>query len=134
MSDGVDSPNPEGARPMPASTSPSAQGGWRPWHSLAVLLLLFAALLVVPLSVRVSPQDERRDEIADLKKQLEQEKRRADDLQRRVEQMLYVQQLSLAQHAMADNKAAQALDFLQDCQWDLRGWEFQYLLPHLKAK
>jgi hypothetical protein len=33
----------------------------------------------------------------------------------------------LAEAAITDNRMADALGYLKDCQWNLRGWEHAYL-------
>jgi WD40 repeat protein/predicted Ser/Thr protein kinase len=45
----------------------------------------------------------------------------------RTEMARYASQVSEARHAIEDRELAQARNLLDDCRWDLRGWEWRYL-------
>jgi energy-coupling factor transporter ATP-binding protein EcfA2 len=55
------------------------------------------------------------------------EKDRAEQQQHRLEQLVYVNTLANAQLAWSDGKANLAYQYLESAQWNLRGWEHNYL-------
>ena len=52
---------------------------------------------------------------------------RAEEQLRRAEWAVYAGKLLLAQSAFAENNVAEAFRYLDECQWDLRGWEHGHL-------
>jgi len=52
---------------------------------------------------------------------------RADKNLRRAEVLIYGGELALARQAYQDGNGTLALQFLDECQWNLRGWEHRYL-------
>jgi len=101
----------------------------RLWSGTALLL----TALLTTLSA-ATPRAVGQDNLADLKKQLEQEKRRADELQRQNEMLRYARSLAQAQEAFAEGNVTQALGHLNDCPPHLRGWEHQYLATRFDAR
>ncbi len=78
---------------------------------------------------------EEKSKLAQEKTKLaETEKARAETQLRRAEWALYAAQLARAQSAFENNDAALALRLLEECQWDLRGWEHRYLWTRLSSK
>jgi hypothetical protein len=55
------------------------------------------------------------------------ETKRAEANLRRAEGLVYAGKLALAQHALEDGNESLALQFLEGCQWNLRGWEHRHL-------
>jgi len=53
---------------------------------------------------------------------------------RRAEWLVYAGQLARAKSAFENNDAALALQLLEECQWDLRGWEHRHLWTRLSSK
>ena len=53
---------------------------------------------------------------------------------RRAEGLVYAGKLSLAQSAFAEGKGADAVQHLEDCQWNLRGWEHRHLSTRFNSK
>jgi WD40 repeat protein/serine/threonine protein kinase len=45
----------------------------------------------------------------------------------RAETLLYVNRLALAQREIEKGECDRAADILEECRWDLRGWEWRYL-------
>ena len=64
----------------------------------------------------------------------QREKERADEQLGRAEWLVYAGKLSLAQNAFAEGNVALALQSLDECQWNLRGWEHRYLWTKFNAK
>ncbi len=85
-------------------------------------------------------QDERnraeeQKNLAEEKTKLaEREKARAETQLRRAEWLVYAGQLARAQSAFENNNAVLALQLLDECQWDLRGWEHRHLWTRLSSK
>jgi WD40 repeat protein len=52
----------------------------------------------------------------------------------RAEWLVYAGKLSLAQADFETANGALALQYLDDCQWNLRGWEHRYLWTRINAK
>ncbi len=52
----------------------------------------------------------------------------------RAEGLVYADKLALAQSAFADCQVALALQYLDECQWDLRGWEHWHLWTRFNAR
>jgi hypothetical protein len=63
----------------------------------------------------------------DARKQVEEEKRRAERQRDRAEWLVYAGQIARAQREWQDNNVAAARDLLDACRWDFRGWEHDYL-------
>lgn len=55
------------------------------------------------------------------------QKERAEDNLRKVEWSIYAGKLLLAQAAFNENNVPEAFRYLEECQWDLRGWEHAHL-------
>ena len=55
------------------------------------------------------------------------EKDRANEQRDRAELLVYAGKLAQAQLMWKDDKGAEALGFLDECQWNLRGWEHRHL-------
>src|SRR5262249_48204728 len=53
--------------------------------------------------------------------------READRQRARGDRLLYLNQIALAQREIENNEFGRAVYVLDDCQWDLRGWEWHYL-------
>jgi tetratricopeptide (TPR) repeat protein len=64
----------------------------------------------------------------------ETEKARAETQLRRAEWLVYAGQLARAQSAFENNDTALVLQLLDECQWDLRGWEHRHLWTRLSSK
>jgi WD40 repeat protein len=62
------------------------------------------------------------------------EKKRADEQLGRAESLVYASKLSLAQSAFAEDKGDLALEYLQECQSSLRGWEHRLLWARYNAR
>jgi WD40 repeat protein len=69
-------------------------------------------------------EKERADAKAD---EALQEKERAEEQLRRSERLVYASQIASAQQAWQDNDFRLAREYLNQCRWDLRGWEHDYL-------
>jgi WD40 repeat protein/tRNA A-37 threonylcarbamoyl transferase component Bud32 len=71
-------------------------------------------------------------------KRNEEEAKRAQQLAqvqlRRAEGLVYASKLSLSQQAFQDGNTLLALSYLNQCQWDLRGWEHRYLWTRFNSK
>jgi eukaryotic-like serine/threonine-protein kinase len=92
--------------------------------------------------------EERADAEAAATKRAEAETKRADkeaqaawkakketeEQLRRSELLVYAGKLSLAVGDFAEGKAALALHHLEECQWNLRGWEHDHLWTRFTAK
>jgi WD40 repeat protein/serine/threonine protein kinase len=64
----------------------------------------------------------------------EAEKKRAEEQLTRAEWLVYVGKLSLAQNDFEAGTGGFALQYLDECQWNLRGWEHHYLWTRINAK
>ena len=64
----------------------------------------------------------------------ERERDRADEQRKRAEWLVYAGKLSLAQSAFQEGNSALAVQYLHECQWDLRGWEHRYLWTRFNSK
>jgi WD40 repeat protein/serine/threonine protein kinase len=64
----------------------------------------------------------------------EAEKKRAEEQLTRAEWLVYVGKLSLAQNDFEAGGGGFALQYLNECQWNLRGWEHRYLWSRINAK
>jgi WD40 repeat protein/serine/threonine protein kinase len=64
----------------------------------------------------------------------EAEKKRAQEQLTRAEWLVYTGKLSLAQNDFETGNGGFALQYLDECQWNLRGWEHQYLWTRINAK
>src|SRR5262249_27322249 len=53
---------------------------------------------------------------------------------RRSEWLLYAATLARVENAIENNNVAAAVQLLEQCQWDLRGWEYRYLCSRLSSK
>jgi WD40 repeat protein/tRNA A-37 threonylcarbamoyl transferase component Bud32 len=53
---------------------------------------------------------------------------------RRVEGLVYAGKLALAQRAFENNYGSTALQYLEECQWDQRGWEHDHLWTRFNSK
>ncbi len=62
------------------------------------------------------------------------EKRRAEEQLGRAERLVYAGKLALAQNAFVEGHWALALQYLDECQWTLRGWEHQHLWTRLQLQ
>lgn len=62
------------------------------------------------------------------------QKKMAQDQLRRAQWLVYAGKLSLAQSAFQEGNGVQALRYLDECQWNLRGWEHRHLWTHFSAK
>jgi WD40 repeat protein len=62
------------------------------------------------------------------------EKKRAEEQLGRAEWLVYAGKLSLAQRAFAEGKIDLALLYLEECQWNLRGWEHRHLWTRCNAR
>jgi len=60
-------------------------------------------------------------------KRAEAEAKRAEEQLQRAEWLVYAGKLSLAQSAFAEGNGAVAMQHLEECQWNLRGWEHHHL-------
>jgi tRNA A-37 threonylcarbamoyl transferase component Bud32 len=61
------------------------------------------------------------------KEEMEREKKRADEQKDRAEGLVYSGKLALAQSAWQEGNGEAALLHLEECQWNLRGWEHRHL-------
>jgi eukaryotic-like serine/threonine-protein kinase len=52
----------------------------------------------------------------------------------RAEGLVYAGKLSLAQSAFAEGKGEDAVQHLEECQWNLRGWEHRHLSTRFNSK
>ncbi|HXG09600.1 MAG TPA: hypothetical protein VNK04_07405, partial [Gemmataceae bacterium] len=64
----------------------------------------------------------------------EREKARAEEQLRRAELLLYTSKLSLAQNAFAEGRGDLAVRYLEECPWNLRGWEHRHLWTRFNSK
>ena len=64
----------------------------------------------------------------------EAEKKRAEEQLTRAEWLVYAGKLMLAQNDFEAGNGGLALHYLDECQWDLRGWEHRYLWSRINAK
>jgi WD40 repeat protein/serine/threonine protein kinase len=64
----------------------------------------------------------------------EAEKKRAEEQLTRAEWLVYTSKLSLAQNDFESGNGGFALQYLDECQWNLRGWEHRYLWSRINAK
>jgi WD40 repeat protein len=62
------------------------------------------------------------------------EKRRAEEQRDRADGLAYAGQISLAQREWQDGQVGHAVDVLDGCQWNLRGWEHRYLYTLFHSK
>jgi eukaryotic-like serine/threonine-protein kinase len=60
-------------------------------------------------------------------KRANREKDQANKQRDRAELLVYAGKLAQAQLMWKDDKGAEALDLLDECQWNLRGWEHRHL-------
>src|SRR5687768_11312032 len=60
-------------------------------------------------------------------KDAEEEKQRAEQQLRRAEMLVYQGKLALAQREWQANDTARAIELLDECQWNLRGWEHRHV-------
>jgi len=67
-------------------------------------------------------------------KRAEAEKERAELQLTRAEMLVYAGKLSLAQSAFTEGNGALALQYLDECQWNLRGWEHRHLWTRFNSK
>ena len=58
---------------------------------------------------------------------IQAETKRAEKNLRRAEGLVYAGKLKLAQQAFKEGNGALALQYLEECQWNLRGWEHDHL-------
>jgi hypothetical protein len=105
----------------------------------AVLLVMVAGTTVSVSFALVARQREkeareeklRADENARQAKENEERARRqkeqTEEQRDRAERLAYVSKLTLAQQRWKDKQAKEALETLEQCRRDLRGWEHQYL-------
>jgi eukaryotic-like serine/threonine-protein kinase len=68
------------------------------------------------------------------KQRAEAEKKRAEEQLTRAEWLVYAGKLALAQSAFQEGNGGLALDYLDACQWNLRGWEHDHLWTRFNAK
>src|SRR5262249_12034076 len=64
----------------------------------------------------------------------EAEKKRAEEQLTRAEWLVYVGKLSLAQNDFDAGNGGFALQYLDECQWNLRGWEHRHLWTRINPK
>jgi WD40 repeat protein/serine/threonine protein kinase len=64
----------------------------------------------------------------------EAEKKRAEEQLKRAEWLIYVGKLSLAQNDFEAGNGGFAFQYLDECQWNLRGWEHRYLWSRINAR
>jgi WD40 repeat protein/serine/threonine protein kinase len=62
------------------------------------------------------------------------EKRRTQEQLTRAEWLLYAGKLMMAQNNFESGDGALALRYLDECQWNLRGWEHRYLWSRISAR
>ncbi len=67
------------------------------------------------------------------KQRAEAEKQRAEEQLTRAEWLVYAGKLSLAQTDFETGNGGLALRYLDECQWNLRGWEHRYLWTRINA-
>ncbi len=68
------------------------------------------------------------------KERADVEKRRAEEQLPRFEWLAYAFKLSLAQSAFAEGNGVVALQHLEECQWNLRGWEHRHLSMRFNSR
>jgi hypothetical protein len=71
--------------------------------------------------------EDERDKADEAGKQAEDERHRADAARTRAEWLAYAGQIALAQREWQDGNVGHARALLDACQWNLRGWEHNYL-------
>ena len=64
----------------------------------------------------------------------EAEKKRAEEQLTRAEWLVYAGKLMLAQNDFEAGNGGLALHYLDECQWNLRGWEHRYLWTRINAR
>jgi hypothetical protein len=62
------------------------------------------------------------------------EKRRTQEQLTRTEWLLYAGKLMMAQNDFESGDGGLALHYLDECQWNLRGWEHRYLWSRINAR
>ena len=67
-------------------------------------------------------------------KRADAEKRRTQQQLTRTEWLLYAGQLMMAQNDFESGDGGLALHYLDQCQWNLRGWEHRYLWTRINAR
>lgn len=76
----------------------------------------------------------QRKRAEDEARRADAEKTRAEEQLSRAEMLVYAGKLSLAQSAFAEGNGGVAVLHLDECQWNLRGWEHRYLWTRLNSK
>ncbi len=74
---------------------------------------------------KIAQQETQRAEV---------EKKRAEEQLTRAEWLVYAGKLMLAQNDFESGNGWLALHYLDECQWNLRGWEHRYLWTRINAK
>jgi hypothetical protein len=104
---------------------------------LAGMLASLALTLLVGTAVATffAVRAERNADRADKKAQEADEQRRRAIVERdRAEALAYSARIGLAQNELQQGDAATALEYLDSCQWNQRGWEHDYLYTQFASK
>jgi WD40 repeat protein len=75
---------------------------------------------------------EAREQAQEERQHAEDEKRGADTARRKAEWLVYAGQIDLAQREWQAGNVGHARELLDACQWNLRGWEHNYLYTLFK--
>jgi DNA-binding beta-propeller fold protein YncE len=75
-----------------------------------------------------------RNAAEDEKKVAVAERKRAEVELARSERLVYAGKLALAQRAFEDGDGRLALQYLEECQWNLRGWEHRHLWTRFNSQ
>ena len=84
-------------------------------------------------AARKTAEDEKKSADA-ARKAAEDEKKRAEMEMDLSERLVYAGKLSLAQRAFQEGIGSVALQYLNECQWNLRGWEHRHLWKRFNSK
>ena len=84
-------------------------------------------------NARKKAEDATKSAIA-ARKAAEDEKNQKEKQLDRAELLVYAGKLSLAQNAFQDGNGVLGLQYLNECQWNLRGWEHRYLWTRFNSK
>ena len=126
-------------KPVRARPVGKAERAWR-WcrRNPTITGLLAAVVLSLTTGTAVSSyfawQATKREKAeARAKRAAELARDEARQRKARAEWLAYAGQLALAQREWQDGNVGHARELLDGCQWDLRGWEHDYLHTHFNA-
>jgi hypothetical protein len=98
----------------------------------AMLLVLVAGVVVSGYFAYAATQEAKAARKAE--KEAEDRAKAETVALERAEWLVYAGKLSLAQSAFQEGNGALALQYLEECQWNLRGWEHRHLWTRFNSK